>query len=291
MVMRRQHVGENLLLALDTLRTHKFRSFLTLLGVLIGTTTVIAVASIITGLDQQLVDMAEQWGTRLLWVYKLQLGTPHRLTREERLRKPLTFEDARAIKEECPAAETVAVAIFRQLGEFGQLPPITARYKGQDMLDAELLGVTPNYQETATMSIADGRFFTEPDDLHRRDVAVLGADVVDRFFQHEDPVGKMISVDGHTFEVVGTVGKFKGFLGDNPDNRDIYVPYSSYKKIYPDARDNFISVLAYPGKVDQAIDECKKAIRIDPTYGNPYNDIGAYLIERGDHDAAETQGP
>ena len=108
MVMRRQHVGENLLLALDTLRTHKFRSFLTLLGVLIGTTTVIAVASIITGLDQQLVDMAEQWGTRLLWVYKLQLGTPHRLTREERLRKPLTFEDARAIKEECPAAETVA---------------------------------------------------------------------------------------------------------------------------------------------------------------------------------------
>ena len=77
MVMRRQHVGENLLLALDTLRTHKFRSFLTLLGVLIGTTTVIAVASIITGLDQQLVDMAEQWGTRLLWVYKLQLGTPH----------------------------------------------------------------------------------------------------------------------------------------------------------------------------------------------------------------------
>ncbi|PYV24845.1 MAG: multidrug ABC transporter substrate-binding protein, partial [Acidobacteria bacterium] len=72
---------------------------------------------------------------------------------------------------------------------------------------------------------------------------------------------KMISVDGHTFEVVGTVGKFKGFLGDNPDNRDIYVPYSSYKKIYPDARDNFISVLAYPGKVDQAIDEVTGLLR------------------------------
>src|SRR5437660_10704757 len=98
-------VAENLLLALDTLRTHKFRSFLTLLGVLIGTTTVIAVASIITGLDQQLVDMAEQCGTRLLWVYKLQLGTPHRLTRDERLRKPPTLEDASAIKEATPAAE------------------------------------------------------------------------------------------------------------------------------------------------------------------------------------------
>ena len=81
----RQHVRENLWLALDTLRTHKFRSFLTVLGVLIGTTTVIAVTSIIAGLDKQLVDVAEQFGTRTLWVYKLQLGAPHAMTREERL--------------------------------------------------------------------------------------------------------------------------------------------------------------------------------------------------------------
>ena len=96
----RQHVRENLLLALDTLRTHKFRSFLTVLGVLIGTTTVIAVTSIIAGLDKQLVDVAEQFGTRTLWVYKLQMGAPHALTREERLRKPLSYEDAMAIKEQ-----------------------------------------------------------------------------------------------------------------------------------------------------------------------------------------------
>ena len=63
----RQHVRENLLLAFDTLRTHKFRSFLTVLGVLIGTTTVIAVTSIIAGLDKQLVDVAQQFGTRTLW--------------------------------------------------------------------------------------------------------------------------------------------------------------------------------------------------------------------------------
>src|SRR6516162_330394 len=92
-------VRENLSLALDTLRTHKFRSFLTILGVLIGTTTVIAVTSIVAGLDKQLVDMAQQFGTRTLWVYKIQVGTPHRLTREERLRKPLGYEDAMAIKE------------------------------------------------------------------------------------------------------------------------------------------------------------------------------------------------
>src|SRR3954451_15565876 len=96
----RQHVRENLLLAMDTLRTHKFRSFLTVLGVLIGTTTVIAVTSLVAGLDHQLVEVAEQFGTRTLWVYKMQLGAPRGLTREEKLRKPLSYEDAMAIKEQ-----------------------------------------------------------------------------------------------------------------------------------------------------------------------------------------------
>src|SRR5664280_119130 len=121
----RQNVAENLLLALDTLRTHKFRSFLTVLGVLIGTTTVIAVTSIIAGLDKQLVDVAEQFGTRTLWVYKLQLGAPHALTRAEKLRKPLSYEDAMAIKEQAPSTDAVSVELFREMGDFG-LPPVTA---------------------------------------------------------------------------------------------------------------------------------------------------------------------
>src|SRR5215472_19187531 len=99
MTANRTPIHEALLVALDTLRTHKFRSFLTILGVLIGTTTVIVVTSLIAGLDKQLVDVAQQFGTRTLWVYKLQVGNPHNLTREERLRKPLSYEDAMAIKE------------------------------------------------------------------------------------------------------------------------------------------------------------------------------------------------
>ena len=174
-------VGENLWLALDTLRTHKFRSLLTVLGVLIGTTTVIVVASIITGLDTQLVQAAEQFGTRVVWVYKLQMGTPHRLTREERLRKPLSYEDAMAIKEQCPAVEEVSVAIFSQLEEFG-LPPSTARYKGREMAGAQFMGVDANYLALANSSLADGRFFTQTDDLHRRDVTVIAANVVEQLF-------------------------------------------------------------------------------------------------------------
>ncbi|MGB7590135.1 MAG: ABC transporter permease, partial [Terriglobia bacterium] len=174
-------VGENLRLALDTVRTHKFRSFLTVLGVLIGTTTVIAVASIIAGLDAQLVQMAEQYGTSVLWVYKLQMGTPHRLTREERVRKPLSYEDAKAIKEQCPNVEEVSVALFGEMNEFG-FPPSTARYKGHEMSGAQFMGVDANYLALANSSLADGRFFTPADDFHRRDVTVLGANVVERLF-------------------------------------------------------------------------------------------------------------
>ena len=255
-----QAVGENLRLALDTLRTHLFRSLLTVLGVFIGTVTVIAVASIISGLDAQLVATAEQYGTRVVWVYKLQMGLPHRLTREERLRKPLTYEDALAIKEQCPAVEEVSVAIFREMTEFG-LPPSTARYKAREMAGAQFMGVDANFIALANTALAEGRFFTPGDDYHRRDVTVLGANVVENLFQGEDPIGKTVVVDGHPFEVIGTFHKFKGILGDNPDDRNVLIPLWTYKKFYAAAKDHFISALANRGEMDAAQDEIRGLLR------------------------------
>jgi ABC-type antimicrobial peptide transport system permease subunit len=255
-----QHVRENLLLALDTLRTHKFRSFLTILGVLIGTTTVIAVTSIVAGLDRQLVNVAEQFGTRTLWVYKLQLGAPHRLSREERLRKPLSYEDAMAIKEQSGSTDTVSVELFREFGEFG-VPPVTARYKGQDMIDALFVGATSNHLQLLNATQGEGRFFTEAEDLHRRDVAVIGNGVRERFFAHADPIGKTILVDGHSLEVIGTLTKFKSFLFEDQNDKGILIPYNSYKKMYPEAKDNFICVLAKPAKMEQAKSEVTELLR------------------------------
>ena len=255
-----QAVAENLRLAVDTLRTHIFRSLLTVLGVFIGTLTVIAVASIISGLDAQLVATAEQYGTRVVWVYKLQMGLPHRLTREERLRKPLTYEDAMAIKEQCPSVEEVSLTIFRDMTEFG-LTPSTARYQSREMTGAQFMGVDAKFVVLANTEVADGRFFTDADDRHRRDVAVLGANVVEQLFQGEDPIGKSVVVDGHPFEVIGTFHKFKGVLGDNPDDRDVLIPFWTYKKIYPTARDHFISVLANRGEMAQAQDQIRGLLR------------------------------
>jgi ABC-type antimicrobial peptide transport system permease subunit len=253
-------VRENLRLALDTIRTHKFRSLLTILGVLIGTTTVIAVTSIVAGLDKQLVDVAEQFGTRTLWVYKLQIGSPHALTRDERLRKPLSYEDAMAIEEQCPAAALVSVELFREMSDFG-LPPVTARYKGQDMLDALFVGVTADHLRLINATLDQGRFFTDTEDRHRRDVAVIGNGVRERFFPHEDPIGKTLLVDGHSLEVIGTLTKFKSFLGDDQNDKAILSPYNSYKKVYPEARAHFICVLVAPGKMDEAKDEVTELLR------------------------------
>jgi putative ABC transport system permease protein len=253
-------VAENIRLALDTLRTHKFRSFLTGLGVLIGTSTVIAVTSIIAGLDKQLVDVAEQFGTRSLWVYKLQFGAPHRLTREERLRKPLSYEDAMAIRERSPSTETVSVELFREMGDFG-VPPVTARYKGQDMVDAEFAGVTADHLQLINATLGAGRFFSEAEDLRRRDVAVIGDAVRERFFAHADPLGKTILVDGQPVEIVGVLTKFKSFLGNDAHDKTVLIPYHTYQKIYPMARENFICVLVRPGKMDQARDEVTEILR------------------------------
>ena len=234
-----------------------------MLGVLIGTTTVIAVTSLVAGLDKQLVDVAEQFGTRTLWVYKVQMGAPHALTREERLRKPLSYEDAMAIKEQVPSATDRFRGAVRRDADFG-LPPVTARYKGQNMDDALFVGVTAEHLKLINATIHEGRFFTDPEDQHRRDVAVIGNGVRERFFPHADPIGKSILVDGHTLEVIGTLTKFKSFLGDDSNDKAIMTPYNTFKKVYPEAKDNFICVLAEPGKMDQAKDEVTRATAPPP---------------------------
>jgi ABC-type antimicrobial peptide transport system permease subunit len=251
----RQPIRENLLLALDTLRTHKFRSLLTLLGVLIGTATVIGVASIFKGLDQQLVDVAEGYGTRSLYIYKFQPGIYFNFTREQRTRKPLTYEEGMAIKERCPSVESVGVEIF----VWG--PPVTAKHRGQEMVSAELQGNTAQDFHNINAVLQDGRLFTDTDDAHRRDVAVIGSDVVERLFLNEDPIGKEINVDGHTYQVVGTLEKRKGFLGGNENDSVVCIPYFTYRKLYPFAKENFITASVYPGKMNQAIDEVTGLLR------------------------------
>jgi putative ABC transport system permease protein len=272
--MPRHQFRENLLLALDTLRAHKFRAFLTILGVLIGTMTVISVASIFKGLDQQVVDVAEGFGTRTLFIFKWEPGFRMHVTREEWMRKPLTFEDAMAIREHCPSVETVAAETVR----WG--PAATAKYQGQEIVDTEFSGATPEHFGNIGADLKDGRLFTEIDNLHRRDIAVIGDTIVTRFFQNEDPIGKVINVDGHNFEVIGTLQKRKQVLGGDENDSMIIVPYLTFRKIYPNAKDNFITALAAPGRVYQAMDEIRGLLRT--RRGLKFNDPDNFGIATAD---------
>lgn len=250
-----RNIRENLLLALDTLRTHKFRSALTVLGVLIGTTTVIGVASIITGLNNKLVDTMEQYGSRSIFIYKFEPGIRFNLTREERMRKPLQYEDAMAIRDNCPDVQDVAVEIFNRG------PAVGAKYKGQDMLDAGLQGATSEDFFINNSQFVDGRPYTSLEDNRRLNVAVIGSDVATRFFQNEDPIGKNIIVGGNTFQIVGTLAKRLSFLGDNGSDRTVFIPYWTFRKIYPQAKENFILAMAFPNRMDAALDEITAVLR------------------------------
>jgi putative ABC transport system permease protein len=149
---------------------------------------------------------------------------------------------------------------MRDIGNFG-VSPTTARYKGLDMNDAMYVGATANDIELINATVDQGRFFSDLEDLHRRDVVVIGNAVRERFFPHEDAIGKVIVVDGHSLEVVGTLTKFKSFLGDDSNDKIVMAPYHTFQKSYPEAKENFISVLAREGRMDQAKDEVSELLR------------------------------
>ena len=256
MAMDRATVRESLLLALDTLRTHKLRSFLTIVGVLIGTATVILVASIVTGLERQVSDIAKQFGTDTVYIFKFQPGIHFHLTREERMRKPLTYSQASALARECPDIREVAL----ELVSWESIPPVI-KYSGREMVDGNLVGATPNDFAVSNAELAEGRFFTSADNWHRRNVAVIGSDVVKMFFAQENPVGKTIDVGGHNFEVIGTLGPRKEFLIDTGNNRIVFIPYLTYRNLYPAVKDNFILAVALPGRRSAAIDEVTGVLR------------------------------
>ncbi len=256
MANRRFHeFRENLLLALDTLRSHKFRAFLTILGVLIGTTTVISVASIFKGFDQQLVEMAESFGTRTVFIFKFSPGIVGPHTRDERLRKSLTLDEALNLKPLCPSLESVGVEVWKHHGS------VTAKYKSVEMLDANFNGATPEDFANINAELTDGRIYTDFDDLHRSNVAVIGAGVAQRLFAGQDPINREIEVDGHSFIVVGAMAERKSLLGDDTNNRVIMVPYFTFISLYPDSQDLLITAMAYPGKLADAQDEITAALR------------------------------
>jgi putative ABC transport system permease protein len=254
----RSDFRENLQLALDTVRTHKLRSFLAILGVMIGVALIILVVGLVQGFRQMVQDEIVSEGIDTAFVSRFDQGPRGgRHPKDEKLRKPLTLEDAMAVRERSPAIKEIAVSVFQW-----QLTHV-ARYQGNMIEGTEFRGTFPAYltvYSNATMKA--GRFFTEAENEHRGNVVIIGENVAKAFFPTlDDALGKEISVDGSTYTVVGVFEKPPNSFGTNDEDRRTVIPYYTFMKLYPGSYEVAYRFLAYPGKLDAAVDQLRETLR------------------------------
>jgi putative ABC transport system permease protein len=277
--MTRLAFMNGLMLALQTIRSHKLRAFLTVLGVIIGTGTIIGVAAILTGFDASVSAVLRSFGPNSIIVFKFPVGPrTGNLTAEERTRKDLTYQNAVEIRERCRAVQDVSPMLFPNHG------PLNAHYKGNDIYDVNIIGVEEAYARGGQVELHRGRFFSEQEARRRMPVAVIGQDVEKALYANIEAVGKTINVDGHEFLVIGTmVRPAASFFGDT-DTR-ILMPYGAMQKMYPSARENAIVVTAYPGKLPEAMDEVRTVLRIDRRV--PYNKPDNFALSTAEQMVAD----
>ena len=158
------------------LRQHKTRSLLTVLGVVIGIMAMVAVASIMVGLDRDIRGFLDQYGTDTLFVFRWDFGFRGNLTAEERNRKTLTYEDTMAIRDECPDVKDVTVESYHGYNRASRSPWVPARYQKNEVYGIQFTGAIPSYEWVYNANPEKGRFFTEAENLNHMDVAVIGHD-------------------------------------------------------------------------------------------------------------------
>lgn len=250
-------VMESAYMAVDTVRTNKLRSALTILGVSVGVVTVMFMVSIIQGLNKAFAQQIESLGSNTIWVLKFDPSFGRQPTSEELHRKELTIEDADAIRNEAPSISGVA-PFYRKIAE-------TVSYKDKQSDTPILIGVTPYHEFVLSSYVGYGRYVTDLDVEQRSNVCVLGRDVVHALFPNEDPIDKEMKIAGHVFRVVGVMEPLGSFLGQSRDN-SLYIPITTFHKYYPemDFPDIIFAIIVRPisrAYVKSAQDEMTDILR------------------------------
>src|SRR5262252_7341641 len=277
-----QAYGENLRQAMDTLRTHKLRSALTVFGVVLGVSVIMLVAALLTGFDHKIQENINQFGADTAFITKWDQGRhggPPPL--EERQRKPLTLEDGVAIQESCPAVKRVTTFLQTDWEHTH-----TVRTRAGSVSAIDFRGVQPNFGEVyANAATLQGRFISEGDDLHKEKVVMLGENVAPVLFPEGHPIGKQVLIDGADFQVVGVVEKPKGGFGMGDEDRRVLIPLSTFKKIYPTADEVNMRAQAYPGKLNEAVDQMRELL--ERRRGVPYGGKDNFSINTAEQEVSE----
>lgn len=249
---------ENFRQAFQTLAAHKFRSFLTVLGVLVGIITVVLVASILTGMRKQILLMVEEFGTNNVFAFHLNMGMQMgRRPKKELMRKPLKPEYARVITDRCPAVKDVAYSLFPRKVD------LKVKYQGEIFREAQVEGISSNYLDASNSLISEGRALTALDAEHRLKNCVVGPAVVENLFMNLSPIGKELLIGGDRFTVIGVMEKRKGsFFGQNEDDSKIYIPVETMNSMSPSDDWYFLLIRAKSGELDKALEQTEVALRL-----------------------------
>ena len=229
-------------MALDSIRANKIRSILTVLGVVIGVTTVIGMSSVVSGLNTSVLSLVEDLGSDLIFVTRFEPVIGGRRTAEQRARKKFTLEDVRAI-EELTVVESVAPVLQFNRRNVGSA--YTVRYRNRTAANTIIEGVTPSHEDVFSLSLMAGRWINEADHRHRANVLVMGHDTAETLFLNpESGVGREIELEGKAFTVIGVLEERQNSLapGANPQDNIVELPIRTFLKLHPET-DNYAIIL------------------------------------------------
>ena len=255
---------ENVRFATNAIASHKLRSALTILGIVIGVTTVIAMVSIIQGFNNNVISSFQSFGATLVQFQKFDVNMgPGRRGEDQRLRKNLTYEDAMALKRLCPSMLAVSPEryYFPPAGS-RQTPPVV--FNGQDSTPDTIAGVTEDYPVANNKSLSEGRFINESDVRRSAPVVVIGYEIAKTLFTNRDPIGKIVMFSGRKYMVIGVMEKEGQSMFESTDLH-FYMPITTLDIHYPhvkrDAGVNIATVPKRPELVQQIIEEGTAVLR------------------------------
>jgi putative ABC transport system permease protein len=259
--MRWSDGKEAVRMAGETLRENKLRSGLTILGIMIGVTTVILISSVINGLTYNVNDLIKSLGTNVYWVFRFPVFG-NRPTQEMLARRQLTYEDAVALRD---LPHVLAVDPSQQYrSPTGHLGSFSLKYKGRKVTNTILEGDSEQQPLVYDVNLEEGRFFTNEEEQRRANVVVLGHDAAQQLFDQEQPLGKEIEIEGDVFTVVGVLAKEKQVFGggSNPNDNSAHFPLFTFRKLHPEILDYWISVKYDDAKNKVAVeDEIREMLR------------------------------
>ena len=246
-------VFETLKLSLDALRAHKLRSFLTLLGVILAVTTLVAVMSVVAGLNFYVADKIANLGANVYILTRFGIITSNDAWIKAQKRPLVTMEEYLKLKEGMHTTSQIAAVL-------GTSSDVRS---GNELLeDVNINGVTPNYSELRSFNVASGRLLTDADETHHSPVCFIGADVAKKFFYNVDPIGKTIRAGSHSYEVVGVSEVIGSALGQSRD-RFLFIPLGTYAKEWGTQRDSLTLFLqaGNPEIMEASEDEARMLLR------------------------------